>query len=150
MNTLAECELAVSCGGPAAMQMEYNILEQEPEAVFAKAKAADVGVVSRVPLKRGFLSGRFDETYEFTEDDLRRNILSPENMRKFQARLDMLKEVAAELDRPPAEVAIRFCVSNPSVATVIPGIRTPAQASQDAAAWELLPEDAMAKLRGLE
>ena len=132
------------------MQMEYNLLEPEPEEVFAKAKTADVGVVSRVPLKRGFLTGRFDETHEFAEKDLRRRILTPEYMRKCQARLDRLRQVAAELGRPAGEVAIRFCVSNPNVSTVIPGIRTIEQAKQNAAAWEVLPKEAMAKLRGLK
>jgi len=147
VNTLPECELAVSIGRPAAMQMEYNILEQEPEQVFAKAKAAGVGVVSRVPLKRGFLSGRFDETYQFSAEDRRSKILSPENMRKYQARLEKLREVAKELGRSPAEVAIRFCVSNPNVSTVLPGIRTPQQAKEDAAAWATLPPEALKKLR---
>ena len=147
VNTLPECELAVSIGRPVAMQMEYNILEQEPEQVFAKAKAAGVGVISRVPLKRGFLSGRFDETYQFSAEDRRSKILSPENMRKYQARLDKLREVAKELGRSPAEVAIRFCVSNPNVSTVLPGIRTPQQAKDDAAAWETLPPEALKKLK---
>jgi aryl-alcohol dehydrogenase-like predicted oxidoreductase len=147
VNTLPECELVVSSGRPAAMQMEYNILEQEAEDVFAKAKAAGVGVISRVPLKRGFLSGRFSETYKFAEGDRRSRILSPENMRKYQTRLNRLREVAANIGRSPAEVAIRFCVSNPNVSTVIPGIRTPKQAKENAAAWEVLPPMAIAKLR---
>jgi aryl-alcohol dehydrogenase-like predicted oxidoreductase len=147
VNTLPECDLAVSGGRPEAMQMEYNILEQEPAKVFVKAKAAGVGVLSRVPLKRGFLSGRFDETHTFAEKDIRSRILNPENLRKFRVRLDRLREVAEELGRPAAEVAIRFCVSNPNVSTVLPGIRTPAQAKEDAAAWEPLPPAALAKLR---
>lgn len=147
VNTLPECDLAVSGGRAEAMQMEYNILEQEPAEVFARAKAAGVGVISRVPLKRGFLSGRFDETHTFAEKDLRSRILSPENMRKFRVRLDRLREVAEELGRPAAEVAIRFCVSNPNVSTVLPGIHTAAQAKEDAAAWEPLPLAALTKLK---
>ena len=146
VNTLPECELAVAGGRPEAMQMEYNILEQEPAEVFAKAKAAGVGVICRVPLKRGFLSGRFDETHTFAEKDMRSRVLSPENLRKYRVRLDKLRGVAEELGRPAAEVAIRFCVSNPNVSTVVPGIRTPAQAREDAAAWEPLPPAALAKL----
>lgn len=146
-NTLSECKLAISSGRPEVMQMEYNILEQEAEDVFAKAKAAGLGVISRVPLKRGFLSGRFSETYEFAQGDRRSHILSPETIRKFQARLNRLREVAAELSRSPAEVAIRFCISNPNITTVIPGIRTPKQAKEDAAACEVLPPTAIEKLK---
>lgn len=149
LNTLPECELAVSCGRPAVMQMEYNVLQQGPEAVFAQAKAAGVGVISRVPLRRGFLSGRFGEDHVFVEGDRRSRILSQENMRKFQAGLDRIQETAAEAARPPAEVAIRFCVSNPNVTTVIPGIRTSEQARQNAAAGTPLSADLVEKLRGV-
>ncbi len=147
VNTIPECELVVQGGRPAAMQMEYNLLELEPEAVFARAKAAGIGVISRVPLKRGFLSGRFTETHEFPEGDRRSRILTTENLKKYQTRLNLLREVAAQLGRSPAEVAIRFCVSNPSVSTVIPGIRTAQQAREAAAAWPLLPSEILAKLR---
>ncbi len=146
VNTLPECEWAVSCGRPSVMQMEYNILEQEAAAVFAKAKQAGVGVISRVPLKRGFLSGRFNADHVFPEGDRRRQLLAPEKIRAFQATLDTLQEVAAELGRPAAEVAIRFCVSNPNVSTVIPGIRTPEQAKANAAACEPLPRTVLEKL----
>ena len=147
VNTLPECELAVSGGRAEAMQMEYSVLEQEPAEVFAKARAAGVGVISRVPLKRGFLSGLIPETHTFAEKDIRGRILTPESMKNFSERLDRLRKVAEELGRPAAEVAIRFCVSNANVTTVIPGIRTAAQAKEDAAAWKPLPPAALAKLR---
>ncbi|MEE9273766.1 MAG: aldo/keto reductase [bacterium] len=149
VNTVEECELAASSNRPAIMQMEYNVLEQEPSGSFDKAKGAGVGVISRVPLKRGFLSGRFEENHEFVEGDRRSGILSPENVRKFQARLDTLKEVANEAGCDPAAAAIRFCVSHPSVATVIPGIRTPEQSKANAAASEPLPQELLDKLRAL-
>ena len=68
-------------------------------------------------------------------------------MRKFQARLDRLRSVAADLGSSPAEVAIRFCVSNPNVSTVLPGIRTPEQARANAASWKLLPPETLKKLK---
>src|SRR5919109_3326408 len=48
VNTLEECELAIACGQPAVMQMEYNLLEQDAAGVFAKAKVAGGGGLSRV------------------------------------------------------------------------------------------------------
>ena len=55
----------------------------------------------------------------------------------------------ASLGRPLAEVAVRFCVSNPHVSVTIPGIRTPAQAAANAAACEPLPAAVVEKLRQL-
>lgn len=146
VNTLPECEWAVSCGRPSVMQMEYNIVAQGAAGVFAQARKAGVGVISRAPLMRGFLSGRFAEDHVFAEGDWRRQILAPEKVRAFQGKLGSLQEVAAELGRSAAEVAIRFCVSNPNVSTVIPGVRTPEQAKSNAAACEPLPQNVLEKL----
>ncbi len=147
VNTLAECELTVACGKPAVMQMEYNLFDQEPAEVFSKAHAAGVGVISRVPLKRGMLSGRFDERSTFDAEDRRRNILAPDKLPAMTAQVQQLQEAVKELGRPLAEVAIRFCVSNPHVAVTIPGIRTPEQARANAAAAERLPVELLATLQ---
>jgi aryl-alcohol dehydrogenase-like predicted oxidoreductase len=150
LNTLEECELAVAIGQPAVLQMEYNLLDQEAAGVFAKAKAAGVGVISRVPLKRGLLSGRIDEQTHFVEGDRRRNILAPDKLPAMVARVKRIAEVVADYGRPLAEVAVRFCVSNPNVSLTIPGIRTPEQARANAAASEPLPADVLQKLRQID
>lgn len=149
VNTLPECELAIDGGKAAVMQMEYNILEQAPAEVFAQAHAAGVGVIARVPLKRGLLSGRFDEHWTFDEGDRRQRILSPDKLPELVARVRAIEDTVAPLKRPLAEVAVRFCVSNPHVAVTIPGIRTPEQARANAAAGEPLPADILDQLRQL-
>ena len=146
VNSVAECELAVSQGCAAAMQMEYNVINQAAAAAFAAAKSARVGVISRVPLNRGFLSGRIDEARQFTDDDTRRRSLTPENIRKLQGHLGKVKALATQLGISAAELAIRFCVSNPNVGCVIPGVRNAEQARQNAAAAHPLPADVMAQL----
>jgi aryl-alcohol dehydrogenase-like predicted oxidoreductase len=123
--------------------MEYNVINQSAAAAFATVR---VGVISRVPLNRGFLSGRFDESSQFADDDTRKRSLTPEKLRKFQGQLDAVKAAAAELGVSPAELAIRFCASNANVSCVIPGVRTVAQAEQNAAAAQPLPADVMQKL----
>jgi aryl-alcohol dehydrogenase-like predicted oxidoreductase len=150
LNTLEECELAVASGQPAVLQMEYNLLDQEADGVFAKASAAGVGVISRVPLKRGLLSGRIDEQTHFVEGDRRRNILAPDKLPAMVARVKRIAEVVSDYGRPLAEVAVRFCVSNPNVSLTIPGIRTPEQARANAAASEPLPADVLQKLRRID
>lgn len=146
LNTVEECDLAAAQKRPAVMQMEYNVINQEAAPSFARAKKAGLGVISRVPLKRGFLSGRIDEAFEFAEGDRRKRILSPDNIRKFQTQLRRVQEVAAQLGVKPAEAAIRFCVSNPDVSCVIPGIRTSEQSRQNAKSGEPLPPEAVKRL----
>jgi aryl-alcohol dehydrogenase-like predicted oxidoreductase len=117
--------------------------------VFAKAHAAGVGVIARVPLKRGLLSGRFDEQWTFDEQDRRKQMFSPDKMPALVAKVRQIEAAVADLGRPLAEVAVRFCVSNPHVAVTIPGIRTPTQAKANAAAWEPLPTASLGRLRQL-
>ena len=149
VNTIPECELAVSCGKPAVMQMEYNILEQAPEAVFAQAHTAGVGVISRVPLKRGLLAGRFNEQSTFGDGDRRQRMFGPEQLPAWVARVRQIEAAVAGFDCPLADIAMRFCVSNPHLAVTIPGVRTPAQARANAAASERLAADLIEKLRQL-
>ncbi len=146
VNTVAECELAVTQRRAATLQMEYNVINQSAASAFAAARAAGVGVISRVPLNRGFLSGRFGEDTVFAADDNRRRSLTPENMAKDRATLERVTAEAAKLGVPPAALAIRFCASNPNVSCVIPGVRTAEQARQNAACAEALPADTIARL----
>jgi aryl-alcohol dehydrogenase-like predicted oxidoreductase len=146
VNTVEECEFAAAQGRPSAMQMEYNVMNQSAAEAFAAAKAAGLGVISRVPLARGFLSGRIDESKQFSDDDTRKRALTPENIRKFQTHLDKVKALAAELGVSPAALAVRFCISNPNVSCVIPGVRTAEQARQNAASTAPLPAGIMAQL----
>ena len=149
VNTIAECEYTVESGAPAVMQMEYNILEQAPEAVFAKAHAAGIGVIARVPLKRGMLSGRFNTETTFDATDLRGRILSADKMPDLVDKVKQIETASASVGRPLAEIAMRFCISNPHVAVTIPGIRTPEQARSNAAACEPLPAEVFEALRKL-
>lgn len=150
VNTVEECAFAAAQNRPSAMQMEYNVMNQSAAGAFAAAQAAGLGVISRVPLGRGFLSGRIDQSKQFTDDDTRKRSLTPENIRKFQVHLDKVKGLATELGVSPAELAVRFCVSNPSVSCVIPGVRTAEQAKQNAASAERLPAEVVAQLVGTD
>ncbi|MCB1743786.1 MAG: aldo/keto reductase [Gammaproteobacteria bacterium] len=141
VNTVPECELAVEQRRAASLQMEYNVINQSAAGAFTKARGAGLGVISRVPLNRGFLSGRFDENVQWSEDDTRKRNLTAENIRKHQGQLARVQQAAAELGVSPAEVAIRFCASNPDVSCVIPGVRSAEQARQNAASSAPLPDE---------
>ena len=146
VNTVEECDLAVSQGRVASLQMEYNVINQSAASAFFAAKSAAVGVISRVPLNRGFLSGRFDESTRFADGDSRTRTLTAENIRQCQSQLQAVKDAARELAITPAQLSIRFCVSNQNVSCVIPGVRTIEQAVQNAAAAESLPTEILNRL----
>lgn len=149
VNTLAECEYVITCGQPSVMQMEYNVLNQGAADVFARAHAAGVGVISRVPLMRGLLSGRFNEHATFVEGDRRRQMFAHDRLPAMLARVQQITDIVAASGLSLVEVAMRFCVSNTHAAVTIPGVRTPQQASANAAASAPLPAALLDKLRQL-
>ena len=80
---------------------------------------------------------------------MRARVLTQENMQKFQQTLARLKALSEESGLSTAELAIRFCVSNPNVTTVTTGIRTAKQAEQNAACAQVLPEPLLDRLNRL-
>src|SRR5262249_24084417 len=137
------------CGEPAVMQMEYNLLDQSAADVFTRAHAAGVGVISRVPLVRGLLSGRIDEHATFVEGDRRRQVFAPNRLSGMLAKVRQIQDIIASSGLPLVEAAMRFCVSNPHATVTIPGIHTPEQARANAAACEPLPAAVLSKLSQL-
>jgi aryl-alcohol dehydrogenase-like predicted oxidoreductase len=98
------------------IQVRYNLLEREAEKVlFPKALKYGIGVIVRIPLLFGFLTGKFNRDSKFGEDDHRRFNLSAEKMADYLKQLDRMKPL---FDRYPgqtlAQVSLRFCISHPA------------------------------------
>ncbi|MCP4249989.1 MAG: aldo/keto reductase [bacterium] len=123
------------------IQVRYNLLEREAEEVlFPKARQYGIGVIVRIPLLFGLLTGKFDRDSRFGEDDHRRMNLSPEKLDEFLARLEQLTPTFAEFaGQSMAQVSLRFCISHPACQTVIPGAKTVQQVADNSAASDLGP-----------
>jgi aryl-alcohol dehydrogenase-like predicted oxidoreductase len=137
-------------GGAEALQVAYNILQQETgDALFPVAQAKGVGVLVRVPLASGWLTGKYDAQTVFPSDDHRSARYTPERVRETAqkvARLDFLREEADSL----AEAALRFTLAHPAVSAVIPGAKTPAQVIENVkASGRPLSEPALRRIREL-
>ncbi len=114
-------------GGAEAIQLVYNILQQkEGDALFPAAIEKGVGMIARVPLASGWLTGKYDAKTVFPADDLRSLRYTRERVRETVARVAKLDFLLEEADSM-VEAALRFVLSNPAVSTVIPGAKTPAQ-----------------------
>lgn len=69
--------VAIRTGKPDALQVVYNILHQDPEdELFPLALKENVGIIARVPLERGVLSGRFTGPETFAKGDFRARMFS--------------------------------------------------------------------------
>ncbi|MCA9731607.1 MAG: aldo/keto reductase [Deferribacteres bacterium] len=117
------------------IQVRYNLLEREAEKVlFPKAQKYGIGVIVRIPLLFGLLTGKFSAESTFHDDDHRKFNLSLEKLRDYMLRLKNAKPL---FDRYPeqsmAQVSLRFCISHPACHTAIPGAKTDKQVQENSA-----------------
>jgi len=107
-----------------AVQVIYNIFDQTPETkMFPLALERNIGILARVPLDEGALSGHFTEDIAFPAGDFREWYFRGDRKRQVVQHVDALRR---DLDGNASipDVALRFCLSHPAVSTVIPGMRT--------------------------
>lgn len=120
--------------GAEAIQVVYNRLDRAPEArVFPSCVEQDLGVLARVPLASGYLSGKYKPDSAFGATDVR----SRHDAEQRRARLEEVErirsnEVPAGMDM--AQWALAWCLRHDAVTCVIPGCKSPEQVDANAAA----------------
>jgi len=143
--------LAIETGKPDTLQVVYNILHQDPEEkLFPLAQKENIGVLARVPLERGVLSGRFKSMTEFAQKDWRRGVFPEEGLAQTHAAVEKLGFLVKGEVPNLAQAALRFILSHPAVSTVIPGIRTVRQVEDNVAvSGKDLPANDLTKVHEL-
>jgi len=115
---------AVRSGLVDAVQVIYNIFDQNPEdELFPACREMDVAVIARVPFDEGTLTGTLTAESTWPEGDWRNTYFVPENLVPSVERADALKPLAERAGMTLPELALRFILSNPTVSTIIPGMR---------------------------
>ena len=114
---------AVKSGVIDAVQVIYNIFDQNPEdELFPACAEHDVAVIARVPFDEGTLSGAVTLDSTWPEGDWRNTYFVPENLKSSVARAEAVFNLIPE-GMSKAELALRFILHNPTVSTIIPGMR---------------------------
>jgi aryl-alcohol dehydrogenase-like predicted oxidoreductase len=153
INTMEEGRAAVQDGRSATIQIEYNLLAQEPaEAFFPLAQAANIAIIARVPLKRGILTGKMTAADEgrFGGEDVRARSFIGEAFRKELAKAEQLRFLVHPPVQSLVQAAIAFCIAHPAVTLAIPGARNAAQMRENAAGAEVtLSEEDLDKVADL-
>jgi aryl-alcohol dehydrogenase-like predicted oxidoreductase len=139
---------AIEYDGVATIQLIFNLLRQRPaELFFEQARRRDVGVIVRVPLASGLLTGKFDRNSTFAAEDHRAYNRQGEQFDRgetfsgvdYEVGLEVVEELRPLV--PPgatlAQLALRWILTFDAVSTVIPGAKTPEQAQGNAAAADL-------------
>ncbi len=136
--------------GPIAMQVEYSLVARDIEAEhIAVAREGGMAIMPWSPLAGGFLTGKYRR--QDTSETGRLSGANPFGDSKFSDRnweiLAILKEVAAEQDRTPAQVALAWVMAKRAVTSTLVGARSVSQLTANIAATDVnLTGDQMNRL----
>ncbi|KOF19863.1 aldo/keto reductase [Ensifer adhaerens] len=148
VEKVEEALKAIEYPGVATVQVIYNIFRQRPQDLFfAEAKKKNVGVIVRVPLASGLLSGKITRDTAFAADDHRNFNRHGEAFDvgetfagvPFEAALEAVEQLRPLVPAgvSMAQFALRWILEQEAVSVVIPGARNEAQAQSNAAASAL-------------
>jgi len=135
-DNLHQTDAATSVGA-GAIQVVYNRLDQTPEErVFPSCQRQILGVLARVPLASGYLSGKYKPGAVFAENDVRNRHDQAQTLEKLRQVAEIQQtEVPEGVNM--AQWALAWCLHHPAVTCVIPGCKDVAQVEANAKAAEL-------------
>jgi aryl-alcohol dehydrogenase-like predicted oxidoreductase len=120
----------------------YNIFDQRPEQnLFPLCQQRDIGVLARVPLDEGALTGTFTEATTFERNDFRSWYFRGNRKKEVIEHVSALQRDLAGVEDTLAETALRFSITHPAVSTSIPGMRKVRNVETNCAVSEKGPLD---------
>jgi aryl-alcohol dehydrogenase-like predicted oxidoreductase len=135
-NQLYQVDRATALG-VSVIQTIYNAINTKAaETVLPSCQRQDLGVLARVPLASGFLSGKYQPDAVFPDNDVRAERKPEVNRQQIEQALGVLEQVPAGMD--PAGWACGWCLQHPAISAVVPGIKSIAQLEINAAGAEAL------------
>ncbi|MFE0255860.1 aldo/keto reductase [Streptomyces sp. NPDC059010] len=162
VETCEEALTAIARPGVASVQIILNPFRMKPlREVLPAAREAGVGIIARVPLASGLLSGKYTKDTVFPANDHRTYNRHGESFDQgetfsgvdYESGVEAAVEFAALAPEgfTPAQLALRWIIQQPGVTTVIPGARSPEQARANAAAAALpdLSDETLAAIQDL-
>jgi aryl-alcohol dehydrogenase-like predicted oxidoreductase len=149
ISTVDEGIEIINRGWGNSLQVLYNALNQEPAfSLFPLAKQKGYGIVARVPLASGLLTGKFRPDSTFAGDDVRQNFLTAKRLEEVSPRVDEIRSVVGGAAKTLTDAALQFVLSDDAVSATIPGSRNARQVEMNVAAAESrLPADVVERLR---
>src|SRR5262249_8377886 len=144
---------AVKNGRSDTIQLEYNLLAQDPaEKIFPLAQEVNIGIIARIPLRRGVLTGKMTMADEqrFQGEDVRARSYKGEAFAKELAKAEQLRFLVHGPAKSLGQAALAFCVAHPAVSVTIPGSRNESQMRENAAGGDItLSSENLAKIADL-
>jgi aryl-alcohol dehydrogenase-like predicted oxidoreductase len=117
------------------VQVVYNVFDQAPEdTLFGVCARKGIGVIARVPLDEGSLTGTLTAQSRWPDGDFRNIYFQAPKLQETLARVEPVKALAEQWGESLPSVALRFILAHPAVTTVIPGMRAMANVDANMAA----------------
>jgi aryl-alcohol dehydrogenase-like predicted oxidoreductase len=124
--------------GAETLQVYYNRLDRRPEQLFfPHANHDNLGIIGRVPLASGLLTGKYQPGATFAPDDVRSKF-DAQKLARDLAEVARLQQEEVPAGVPMANWAMAWCLQNPIVSSVICGCKNPEQVRANAKAAELV------------
>ena len=123
----------IETGRIDTIQVVYNVLAQTPQKnLFPKALKYNIGIIARVPLAYGALTGKFTENTTFPKDDFRSGKYIGEGLKNTLEKIELFKKIVGTNNKEALiSAAIRFALAHKAVSTTISGIRNLKQAEEN-------------------
>ncbi|WP_304131912.1 aldo/keto reductase [Ignavibacterium album] len=127
-NPYPEAEFLLGRNLADGFQVAFNIINQRSLKLIETASQKGYGIIARIPLQFGLLTGKFTKETRFNKDDHRSFRLKPEFLSELLDALEDVWKISEKYNVDKVTFALSFIMNHKGVSTVIPGIRTPEQA----------------------
>jgi aryl-alcohol dehydrogenase-like predicted oxidoreductase len=153
LNTFApfpEADYLISSKKGEGLQLVLNVLNQIALPLLTKASAAGYGIIARMPLQFGLLTGKFDQGVDFAASDHRKKRLTAEVVSATAEALEPLWPLCDTYGMTKTQLALSYVLSYPAVSTVITGMRTPEQVRGNCRGIHPLKEEAVRQVEAID
>ncbi len=140
-NPFPEAEYLLQNNLGDGFQLVFNLINQRARKIILEAASKGMGIIARMPLQFGLLTGKFSPQTTFDESDHRRFRLKPPLLKEALQSLEPIWKMAEKYQITPAQLSLSFIRSFPQISTIIPGIKTPQQAIENSSGLVQLAED---------
>lgn len=148
-NPYPEAEFLMERNLAQGFQLVLNIINQRSIGLIKRSKENNYGVIARIPLQFGLLTGKFDKNKKFDKNDHRFFRLPPDFLSELLDSLDEVWNTQSNYKISKTSFALSYILSFDEVSTVIPGIKTPEQAVMNTKDIIRLEKDDMEYLSSL-
>ncbi|MFT3845583.1 MAG: aldo/keto reductase [Lacibacter sp.] len=146
---LAEAEYLLQHNFGNGFQLVLNIINQKALPLLKASAQKGYGIIARMPLQFGLLTGKFDKATNFSDTDHRKNRLIREVIDASFEATEPVWQLCTKYNCNKTQLALSYILSYPEVSTVIPGIRTPEQVQLNTAGLLQLEETDRNMIEGL-